>query len=191
MSEERSELRHAVDIQGRYRTGNGLAKDVAVGDLSAHGCKFYDRFSNLGVGDYISIRIGSIGPIDAHVRWTRQFYAGVQFKSPLHPSVLAHMVPTIEDGMSLDGTMEQRNEGIEPAAKSDSSQDEKQYFDLTIRPPTWHDLRAVLDGSSKPLPISSYTDALDFFYRLLERLTGDAQVDEPGLDRDRDGKSNE
>lgn len=170
MSEERSELRHTVDFQGRYRTGNGLAKDVAIGDLSAHGCRFYDRFSNLSVGDYISIRIGNIGPIDAQVRWTRQFYAGVQFKSPLHPSVLAHMVPTIEDGISLDSSAEQRHGGIEAAQPSQNSSHDKQYFDLTIRPPTWNDLRAVLENSSKPLPIGSYPDALDFFYRLLERL---------------------
>lgn len=58
-----------------------------------------------------------------------------------------------------------------------------------IRRPTWYDLRAVLDGPFKLLPICSFTDALDFFRCLLERLTDDGQVD--GLDRVSDGKSNE
>lgn len=87
----RREERYPVQGQGRYRTGNGVAKDVAISDLSAKGCRFYDRFGNLRPGSIITFRIGSIGPIDAHVRWTEQHVSGIEFAQPLSDYVLTHI----------------------------------------------------------------------------------------------------
>lgn len=74
---------------------NGLWKDVIVNDLSIHGCRMFDRFSKLEQSDSVYIRIGSIGPIDAHVRWRRNNDIGIEFSRPLHPSVLDHMRTTM------------------------------------------------------------------------------------------------
>ena len=93
---ERIEPRHDVEIQGRYRTGNGIAYDVKVMELSRHGCRIFDKFSNLQRDKQISIRIGSIGPIFAQVRWREGNLVGIQFNEALHPSVLDHMRYTID-----------------------------------------------------------------------------------------------
>ena len=68
----RRSQRHPVEIQGRYRTGSGIAKDVIVKDLSLEGCSMFDRFCNLSEGAFLTIRIGSIGPIEAHVKWVEK-----------------------------------------------------------------------------------------------------------------------
>jgi hypothetical protein len=94
--ETRKEKRHDVEIQGRYRSGIGMAKDVKVTDLSVHGCRVFDRFSNLQVGHQISIRIGSIGPLNAMVKWRERTVVGLRFLVPLHPSVLEHMRHTLD-----------------------------------------------------------------------------------------------
>lgn len=97
--ENRDDFRHEVKIEGRYRTGRGVARDVVVTDLSRTGCRFFDRFSNLSTDGYISIRIGSIGPIQARIRWRENSVVGLEFDDPIHPSVLEHMRFTI-DGWS-------------------------------------------------------------------------------------------
>ena len=93
---KRGNDRHQVQIQGRYRTGRGAPRDVVVKDLSLTGCKIFDRFSSLEPGGYVSIRIGSIGPIEARVRWREHSTVGLAFDNPIHPSVFAHMRVTIE-----------------------------------------------------------------------------------------------
>jgi hypothetical protein len=95
----RQHPRHLIDIQGRYRIGNGINKDVIVNDISIRGCSMFDRFSNLEIGGFVSIRIGSIGPIEAFVRWRRKNEVGIEFSYPLHAAVLEHMLSTV-DGWS-------------------------------------------------------------------------------------------
>jgi len=92
----RTENRHEVEIQGRYRIGNGLAYDVTVTELSHYGCRIFNRFSNLAQDRQISIRIGSIGPLFAQVRWREGDVVGIRFNQPLHPSVLEHMRYTLD-----------------------------------------------------------------------------------------------
>jgi hypothetical protein len=94
--------RHPVEIQGRYRTGSGQPRDVIVTDLSKSGCRIFDRFCNLDLGRFITLRIGSIGPIDAKVVWRKSDVAGLQFGNDIHPQVLEHMVYTV-DGWSRPG----------------------------------------------------------------------------------------
>jgi hypothetical protein len=94
--ESRKEQRHSVEIPGRYRCGSGAPRDVTVTDLSESGCKMFERFCNLSIGKFISIRIGSIGPIDAQVKWRDGMIAGLEFAQRLHPSVLEHMRFTLD-----------------------------------------------------------------------------------------------
>lgn len=87
---ERVEPRHDISIIGKLHTGMGV-RDVTILDLSEHGCRFHDRFCNLRPGMPISLRIGPVGPVRASVKWRRSEYVGIQFDSPLYPSVLEHI----------------------------------------------------------------------------------------------------
>ena len=91
MDDERAKERHAISVQGRYRTGSGVAKDVDVLDLSETGCRFFDRFGRMVPGTEISLRIGPIGPVIAQVRWCRQQVVGVEFETPLYGPVFDHI----------------------------------------------------------------------------------------------------
>ena len=78
-------------MEGRYRFGNGVEKNVTVNDLSIHGCCLIDRFSDLEPGGFISIEIGSIGPVQALVRWRRKDDIGIEFSRPLDAAALHHI----------------------------------------------------------------------------------------------------
>lgn len=91
MAIERKENRYPVSVQGRYRTGSGVPKDVDVLDISESGCRFFDRFGRLTPGSEISFRVGKIGPIIARVRWSRDQVVGVEFENPIYGPVLDHI----------------------------------------------------------------------------------------------------
>jgi hypothetical protein len=88
---DRRDERHGLIVNGRYRTGRGLPMDIVLHDLSKSGCHIHDRMGRLDVGQFLTIRIGPIGPIDAHVRWLEGRNAGIQFDSPHNDAVLDHI----------------------------------------------------------------------------------------------------
>ena len=87
---DRVDPRHDITIIGRVRTGSG-ARDVTILDLSERGCRFHDRFGHLTEGTLLTIKLGPIGPVEAKVRWCESEYVGVEFLTPLHPSVMEHI----------------------------------------------------------------------------------------------------
>ena len=89
--EERHDERHGLIVNGRYRTGKGMPVDIVLNDLSRSGCQIHDRLGRLEVDQFMTIRIGPIGPIDAHVRWLKGRVAGIQFDPPLNDAVLDHL----------------------------------------------------------------------------------------------------
>ncbi len=89
--EERRDERHGLIVNGRYRTGTGMPMDIVLHDLSKSGCQIHDRLGRLDMGQFLTIRIGPIGPIDAHVRWLRGRMAGIEFDNPLNDAVLEHL----------------------------------------------------------------------------------------------------
>lgn len=100
--ESRHNERHKVGIDGRYRCGRGVSRDVWITDISETGCRFYDRFGNMAPGTDITIRIGPVGPIDAQVRWLEQHVNGVEFLQPLHVSVFEHIVANLSEPVDPD-----------------------------------------------------------------------------------------
>ena len=78
----RRDDRFEIAIEGRYRTGTGVPKDVRILDISESGCRFYDRFGRLEPDKEISIRIGPIGPVVATVRWCVNHVVGIEFQRP-------------------------------------------------------------------------------------------------------------
>jgi len=87
---DRTEPRHDISIIGRIHTGIGV-REVTILDLSEHGCRFHDRFCSLRSDMPVSVRIGPVGPVRATVKWRQGEYVGIQFDSPLYPSVLEHI----------------------------------------------------------------------------------------------------
>ncbi len=89
--DNRDDSRLPVTVQGRYRSGNGRVHDVRISDLSRKGCRMWQNHSWLQVGATLALRIENIGPIDSVVRWKDREEMGVEFITPLHPSVLNHL----------------------------------------------------------------------------------------------------
>lgn len=87
LDETRGTPRFDISVQGRYRSGNGLARHVPIFEISETGCRFYDRFGRLTPGTEISIKIVTIGPIIATVRWCKDHIAGVEFERPIYGPV--------------------------------------------------------------------------------------------------------
>jgi hypothetical protein len=82
--------RHDLTILGRIFTARG-SRDVTILDLSETGCQFHAAGSQLKADNRLTIKLGPVGPIEATVRWNRGDRHGVQFNSPLYPSVLQHI----------------------------------------------------------------------------------------------------
>lgn len=95
--EERRDERHGITVPGRYRTGSGMAVDVTLRDLSRGGCQIHDRLGRLSVEQFLTIRIGPIGPIDSRVRWQDGRVAGIRFDQPLADTVLDHIRAIAEE----------------------------------------------------------------------------------------------
>lgn len=88
---ERAVPRHHVSIVGRvFTTGGG--REAIISDLSTTGCKF-DDYSGRSIkkGEHLTIRIGTVGPVPATVRWVEGTTVGILFDTALHPSVLEHI----------------------------------------------------------------------------------------------------
>lgn len=91
MVTDRRAERFDISVQGRYRTGSGLARDVPILEISETGCRFFDKFGRLKAGDEMTLRIGSIGPVVATVRWCRDQITGVEFEKPLYGPIFEHI----------------------------------------------------------------------------------------------------
>lgn len=87
LNESRRTPRFDISVQGRYRTGNGIAQHVPIFEISETGCRFYDRFGRLTAGVEMSLKIESIGPILATVRWCKDHIAGIEFAYPIYGPV--------------------------------------------------------------------------------------------------------
>ena len=166
MTEIRRETRHEVTMQGRYRTGSGLARDVVVTDLSTTGCKFEDRVNNLRTGSIISIRIGNIGPITAHVQWMENSTIGVRFDSTLHASVLDHMLVTIEGWTAANKASEPQ-----PVQVPQRLPGSPNGHLVRVRAATPDDARESLRRAGLSLPVASHQDLVEVFDHLLKIVT--------------------
>ena len=86
---DRVEERHGVTIAGKIY-GGGSSREVTIFDLSTHGCRVQDA-SYAKPGTHVSIKMGSIGPVAAIVRWRRDDFIGLKFENALYPSILEHI----------------------------------------------------------------------------------------------------
>lgn len=87
----RRDGRHELSVWGQYRLPNGVRRDIVFKDLSETGCRFYDKFSGLREGETISLKIDTLGPFPATVKWNRSGYIGVQFENRLYGPTFDHI----------------------------------------------------------------------------------------------------
>jgi len=103
--EQRSEARRDIGAWGRYRSGRGVARDVKIFDVNANGCRFYDKFTTLRPGARVTLKIGNIGPMMTHIRWTERFVVGCEFDAPLNGAVLDHITKYFDERSAEEKAM--------------------------------------------------------------------------------------
>ena len=90
-AEKRREPRYTVRLEAQVRNGSGSARAVRVTNLSRQGCRFELCEIRLGQGSFLTITVGPVGFLDAHVQWRDGDWHGIRFDQPLHPAVLDHL----------------------------------------------------------------------------------------------------
>jgi hypothetical protein len=173
MTEGRREDRFDVDLQGRYRTGSGIARDVVVSDLSTRGCKFFDKHCNIDVGAAISIKVGSIGPLTARVRWVTGQTVGVEFDSKLHESVLDHMRTTMRDWAPQEAPPPPPPPSLPKQRKEKPKEPAEETVSLTIRAVSPEDVRTAIARAQMELPLRTEAEVISVFYRIMEKVRTD------------------
>lgn len=84
-------LRRDVKAKGVLRHGR-RRYPVRVDNLSEQGCQFFLPLkSGLFPGESVTLRIESLGPFEATVRWYREGWAGIEFDLPVYAPVLEHL----------------------------------------------------------------------------------------------------
>ena len=83
-------LPFSAEIELRRRT-RSLKYRVTIRDFSPAGASL-NLVDRVELGEIIWIKLDGLESIEANVRWTRDFVAGVKFAKPLHPSVFAMLI---------------------------------------------------------------------------------------------------
>lgn len=78
-ADRRREERHAVWASAVLQSTHGERADVALIDLSSHGCAVDTDASWLRAGGFVSIRRDDQPALRAIVRWVREGSAGMEF----------------------------------------------------------------------------------------------------------------
>ena len=65
----------------------------------------HQNFSALAVGKHLSLRLDTLGPIESIVRWHDGLRVGIEFLTPLHPSMMDHLA-------RLFGTIKPDHHGV-------------------------------------------------------------------------------
>jgi len=92
-AERRQEPRTSVSFEGKLSHTMGTRR-ANVHDLSAAGCRFSSPGHPLERGSFVAMRLGSVGPLDARVKWASDTMCGIQFDRDLHVAVLDHVIST-------------------------------------------------------------------------------------------------
>jgi len=80
--------RHPFESVVLVRRPGRRSQMIDARDIARHGCRlsFVDAPA---VGEHLWVRLPGLEPIDAEVRWVRDFECGVSFETPIHEAVFA------------------------------------------------------------------------------------------------------
>ncbi len=88
---EFSPLRRAVAIDAEICEPLSCFLPIRIVDLSLSGCRAWAGF-RLTEGRSVRLAIPGLAPVRATTISAQQGYAGFRFDTPLHPSILQHLV---------------------------------------------------------------------------------------------------
>ncbi|GAC1420022.1 MAG: hypothetical protein NVSMB69_19900 [Novosphingobium sp.] len=88
--QDRLQQRLAVRIAARV-IGKLDKLPATIDDVSCDGCRIGNHVRTLAVGSRVTIKFEGLEPLSGLVRWSNSEFAGMQFESPLHPSVLERL----------------------------------------------------------------------------------------------------
>lgn len=84
---KRRSRRVVLNAEVKLRRSEDIAYTVQLRDLSEHGCSV-ELINKVQVGERLWIKLPYLGSIEGLVRWEKEFTAGVDFVTPLHPAVV-------------------------------------------------------------------------------------------------------
>ena len=87
----RSAARTPVALTARLRISGAKSLEVEVHDLSTHGFQV-DTVHVIKPGQLVWLAFGPLAPLEAEVRWFRNYRIGCAFRRPLHQAVLDSIV---------------------------------------------------------------------------------------------------
>lgn len=77
-------------------------------DVSASGCQIQLQYGRLREGESVTVQPQGLEGLPGFVRWSKGSHAGIEFSTPLHPSVVDHLAKATvvddETGRSAFGT---------------------------------------------------------------------------------------
>jgi hypothetical protein len=88
---QRRAPRVGTRLKADVRRSGTVRVQATVTDMSVTGFRL-ESDERLPLGAPIWVRIGQLSPLEAKVVWRDGYLAGCAFNSPLHPSVLEHIV---------------------------------------------------------------------------------------------------
>ncbi len=89
--ERRSLSRVPMNDDVIVRRIGGFNFEVALRDMSAHGCQV-ELVEACEVGDAIITRFPQLEPLGSRVCWTRGTTTGIEFQTKIHPAVFDHLL---------------------------------------------------------------------------------------------------
>ena len=92
----RESERFDVRMPGDIRRSGSRAIPAFVTDLSVSGFRVQAE-ERLPRDSIVWLRLGSLAPQMARVKWSRQFTAGCRFDTPLHPYILEQFRTSMTD----------------------------------------------------------------------------------------------
>ena len=93
--ERRGLGRIAMKSEIIVRRIGGFNFEVALRDMSAHGCQI-ELIEACEVGDAIIARFPQLEPLGSRVCWTRGTTTGIEFQTKIHPAVFDHLVGRLD-----------------------------------------------------------------------------------------------
>ena len=77
--------RHAIRAKAWLQSSGGKREQVAVIDVSSHGCAVNVEAAWLRAGSFVTVGIGEAPGLRAIIRWVRDGGAGMEFLGPIPP----------------------------------------------------------------------------------------------------------
>lgn len=80
---DRLSARHTVLLQARCRKSFWNVFPVELADISQGGCCIVGSSEAFLPGEHVQLRVAHLKPIEAQVRWVKDFRVGVEFHAAL------------------------------------------------------------------------------------------------------------